>query len=88
MIPTLCKELQFDSFASPCRPSKQTNKHLQNRHHAILGQGVTPLFVKNADDIVTMNWVWFIPGTFTLIICIFGVTRSKPPTPPRLYIID
>ena len=25
-IPTLCKRLQFNSSASPCRPSKQTNK--------------------------------------------------------------
>ena len=26
-IPTLCKGLQFNSSASPCRPPKQTNKH-------------------------------------------------------------
>ena len=25
-IPTLCKVLQFNSSASPCRPPKQTNK--------------------------------------------------------------
>ena len=25
-IPTLCKGLQFNSSASPCRPPKQTNK--------------------------------------------------------------
>ena len=48
----------------------------------VLGQGVTPLFVKEADDVITMNWVWCIPATLTLILCIFTVTRSKPPTPP------
>ena len=49
----------------------------------VLGQGVTPLFVKKAEDVITMNWVWWIPSILTLILCIFGVTRSKPPTPPR-----
>ena len=28
----------------------------------VLGQGVTPLFVKEGDDVITMNWVWFIPA--------------------------
>ena len=27
-IPTLCKGLQFNSSASPCRPPKQTNKQV------------------------------------------------------------
>ena len=28
-IPTLCKGLQFNSSASPCRPPKQTNKQME-----------------------------------------------------------
>ena len=44
--------------------------------------GITPLFVKSSADVKTMNWVWFLPSAFTLILCIFTVRRSKPPTPP------
>ena len=33
-------------------------------------------------DIPTMNWVFMIPATLTMILCLFGVRTSKPPTPP------
>lgn len=49
----------------------------------VFGQGITPLFVKKASDIPTMNWIWFIPAVLTQILFIFGVRRSKPPTPPN-----
>lgn len=48
----------------------------------VLGQGVTPTFVKEASDVATMNWVWSIPALLTLILCILLVRSSKPPSPP------
>ena len=48
----------------------------------VLGQGITPLFVKHQDDIPTMNWVWFIPALLTQVLFVFAVRTSKPPTPP------
>ena len=48
----------------------------------VLGQGMTPLFVKEVEDVVTLNWVYFIPISLTVLTCIFGVRSSKPPTPP------
>lgn len=48
----------------------------------VLGQGITPLFVKSLDDVPTMNWVWFIPAATTMILCMVTVKHSAPPTPP------
>ena len=48
----------------------------------VLGQGVTPLFVHSHSDVPTMNWVWFVPALLTLLLCILGVRRSMPPSPP------
>jgi FLVCR family MFS transporter 7 len=47
----------------------------------VLGQGLTPIFVKGKEDIPTMNWVWFIPAAVTQLL-VFAVRSSKPPTPP------
>ena len=35
-IPTLCKGLQFNSSASPCRPPKQTNKQTKTWYLAAI----------------------------------------------------
>lgn len=48
----------------------------------VLGQGITPLYVKYKADVPTMNWIWFIPAAVTLGIFLLGVRTSKPPTPP------
>ena len=48
----------------------------------VCGQGLTPVFVKEAENVPTMNWVWFIPAALTMILCIFAVRSNKPPTPP------
>ena len=48
----------------------------------VLGYGVTTAFVKEAADVPTMNWVWFIPACLCLVVTAVGMRRSKPPTPP------
>lgn len=48
----------------------------------VLGQGVTPTFVKEASDVATMNWVWAIPALLTMVLCVLLVRSSKPPSPP------
>ena len=48
----------------------------------VFGQGISPLFVKEPEDIRTMNWVWFIPAALTIVLWGFAVRSSKPPTPP------
>ena len=30
-----------------------------------------------------MNYIWFVPAALTLLMFIFGVRTSKPPTPPN-----
>ena len=49
----------------------------------MFGQGITPLFVDGPKDIPTMNYIWFVPAALTLLMFIFGVRTSKPPTPPN-----
>lgn len=48
----------------------------------VFGQGLSPLFVKGPDDIPILNIVGFIPATVTLLLCLFFVRTSLPPTPP------
>ena len=48
----------------------------------VMGQGITPVFVKKAADVPLLNWVWFIPTALTVIAFAFGLRSSKPPTPP------
>ena len=53
----------------------------------VMGQGITPVFVKEAADVPLLNWVWFIPTALTVIAFAFGLRSSKPPTPPSLSLI-
>ena len=42
----------------------------------------TKVIFKKAEDVITMNWVWCIPASCTMILCIILVRTSKPPSPP------
>ena len=48
----------------------------------VLGQGVTPLFVRQPSDVPWLNIVWFIPAAVGLILALTTVKTSMPPTPP------
>ena len=48
----------------------------------VFGQGCSPLFVKSAQDIPTLNIVGFIPAAITLLLCLIFVKTSLPPSPP------
>ena len=48
----------------------------------MFSQALTPALVKTAEDIPTMNWVWPIFSTITMIMFVFLVRTSLPPTPP------
>ncbi len=48
----------------------------------VMGYGVTTAFVKEANDVPTMNWAWFIPAAVAMFACVIGMRRSMPPTPP------
>ncbi len=39
----------------------------------VLGQGCSPLFVKEAEDVPTMNLVWLGPAVLTMLLVIFFV---------------
>ena len=46
------------------------------------GQAITPAIVTAKEDIQTMNWVWSILSTVTMVMFVFLVRSSEPPTPP------
>ena len=48
----------------------------------VLGQGVTPLFVRHSADIYLLNIVWFILAAFGVAIAFISIKSSAPPTPP------
>ena len=48
----------------------------------MVSQGLTPVMVKEASDIATMNIVWAIPSFVCLISWAVFVRTSYPPTPP------
>jgi len=48
----------------------------------VMGQGISPVFVKQGDDIPLMNIVWFVPALLTQLMVFFMVTTSNPPSPP------
>ena len=48
----------------------------------VLGQGITPTFVKCPDDVPVMNIVWFVPAVICFLCCLVTITSSHPPTPP------
>ncbi len=47
-----------------------------------LGYGVTTAFVKEASDVPTMNWAWFVPACVSLLVTVAFVRASQPPSPP------
>ena len=49
----------------------------------VLGQGVTPLFVRHSADIYWLNIVWFILAAFGVAIAFISIKSSAPPTPPN-----
>ena len=48
----------------------------------VLVQWLNPKLVGNVDDIPTMNWVWSIPSTLTMILFFIFIRSSLPPSPP------
>lgn len=50
----------------------------------VCGQGISPQFVVNPEDVPTMNLVWFGPAALTMICCILFIRSSDPPSPPSL----
>ena len=48
----------------------------------MVAQAITPVMVTSPDEIPTMNWVWSILSTLSMIMFIFLVRTSLPPTPP------
>ena len=43
---------------------------MTNLSGIVLGYGATPLFVKEAADVPTMNWAWFIPAAVSMILTV------------------
>ena len=48
----------------------------------VLGQGISPTFVKCPEDIPIMNLVWFLPSLLTFLSCLLCITSSHPASPP------
>ena len=48
----------------------------------VLGQGISPTFVKCPEDIPIMNIVWFLPALLTFLSCLVCITSSYPASPP------
>ncbi len=48
----------------------------------VLGQGVTPLLVREPSDVPIMNIIWFVPAAVGALLTMFKVTSNRPPTPP------
>merc|ERR1711973_900377 len=48
----------------------------------VMGQGCTPIFVTQGEDVPLMNIIWFIPALLTQLMVFFVVTSSNPPSPP------
>ena len=49
----------------------------------MLASCITPLIVQeNPDNIPIQNWVYSIPSTLTMLMFIFFIRSSVPPTPP------
>ena len=48
----------------------------------VLGQGISPTFVKCPEDIPIMNLVWFLPSLLTFLSCLLCITSSYPASPP------
>lgn len=48
----------------------------------MIGSSVTPAFVTSGGDVPTMNWIWAIPSYVSMVMCVFLVRSSYPPTPP------
>ena len=48
----------------------------------VLGQGITPLFVRQPSDVPLLNIIWFVPAAVGLILALTTIKTSMPPTPP------
>ena len=48
----------------------------------VLGQGISPTFVKCPEDIPVMNIVWFLLALLTFLSCLVFITSSHPASPP------
>ena len=48
----------------------------------IFGHGITPLFVKEKDDVHLLNICWFIPATLGSVIALCKIHKSHPDVPP------
>ena len=48
----------------------------------IFGHGITPLFVKEKEDVYILNICWFIPATLGSVIALCKIHKSHPDVPP------
>lgn len=48
----------------------------------IFGHGITPLFVKEKEDVYLLNICWFIPATLGSIFALIMIHKSHPDVPP------
>ena len=48
----------------------------------IFGHGITPLFVKEKEDVYLLNICWFIPATVGSLIALCQIHKSHPDVPP------
>jgi len=48
----------------------------------IFGHGITPLFVKEKEDVTLLNICWFIPATLGSVIALCKIHKSHPDVPP------
>ena len=48
----------------------------------IFGHGITPLFVKEKEDVYILNICWFIPATLGCVLALCKINKSHPDLPP------
>ena len=48
----------------------------------IFGHGITPLFVKEREDVYILNICWFIPATLGCVLALCKINKSHPDLPP------
>ena len=81
-LPLIIEQVSQNWFSGVQRVLATTILAMSSPVGVMLASSITPLLVKEAEDIPTQNWVYSIPSTLTMLMFILFIRTSVPPTPP------
>ena len=81
-LPLIIEQVSQNWFSGVQRVLATTILAMSSPVGVMLASSITPLLVKDAEDIPTQNWVYSIPSTLTMLMFILFIRTSVPPTPP------